>query len=154
MPPGFDKFNLSCTQKSHLRGRLQTIFSKITSLWREVGTPLLPNVTLVRRRSPLLLTCHYPCVCRNTVRWTAHTELLDGHKLYLLSPEARCQTVVCIYRHFVGRQNVTWLAPLPPKRHNDVILEKVVWRRPLIMVPRLVIVSHKLPKTIGHCRSK
>ena len=31
---------------------------------------------------------------------------------------------------FVGRQNVTWLAPLPPKRHND-ILEKIVWRRPL-----------------------
>ena len=33
--------------------------------------------------------------------------------------------------NFVGRQNVVWLAPLPPKRHNDVILEKIVCRRPL-----------------------
>ena len=42
-------------------------------------------------RSPLLFTCHYPCVCHNTARWTAHTELLDDRKL--VSPEARCQTV-------------------------------------------------------------
>ena len=27
--------------------------------------------------------------------------------------------------------DVMWLAPLFPKRHNDVILEKIVWRRPL-----------------------
>ena len=40
-------------------------------------------------------------------------------------------SVICIYRRFVGRQNVKWLAPLPPKCHNDVILEKIVWRRPL-----------------------
>ena len=54
------------------------------------------------RRSPLLLTCHYPCVCRNTARWTAHAELLEhGAK------QRR-------YRHFVGRQNVTWLTPSPP----------------------------------------
>ena len=26
--------------------------------------------------SPLLLTCHYHCVCRNTARWTAHTEFV------------------------------------------------------------------------------
>ena len=24
-----------------------------------------------------------------------------------------------LYRHFVGRQNVTWLTPSPPKRQND-----------------------------------
>ena len=36
-----------------------------------------------------------------------------------------------LYRHFVGRQNVTWLTPSPPKRQNDVILEKIVWRCPL-----------------------
>ena len=36
-----------------------------------------------------------------------------------------------LYRHFVGRQNVTWLTPFPPKRQNDVILEKIVWRCPL-----------------------
>ena len=44
--------------------------------------------------------------------------------MYLLSPEARCR----LYRHFV---DVMWLAPLFPKHHNDVILEKIVWRRPL-----------------------
>ena len=38
-------------------------------------------------------------------------------------------SVLCIYRHFVGRQNVMWLAPLPPKRYNEVILE-IVWRHP------------------------
>ena len=61
-------------------------------------TPLISSKIIVRRRSPLLLTCHYPCVCRiNTARWTAHTELLDGRKLHLLSPEARRQTVSSVY---------------------------------------------------------
>ena len=42
-----------------------------------------------------------------------------------------------LYRHFVGRQNVTWLIPSLPKHQNDVILEKIVWRCPLTR--RLVI---------------
>ena len=41
-----------------------------------------------------------------------------------------------LYQHFVRRQNITWLAHPPSKknkkkRHNDVILEKLVWRHPL-----------------------
>ena len=40
---------------------------------------------LVHRRSPLLLTCHYPCVCRNTAQWTAHTELLDYRNIVTFS---------------------------------------------------------------------
>ena len=93
----------TCKLPSSIRGRLQTIFAKITSLWRFGPHPHPKRHTwhqaklLVRRRSPLLLTGHYPCVCRNTVRWTTHTELLDDRKLYLLSPEARCQTASSVY---------------------------------------------------------
>ena len=36
-----------------------------------------------------------------------------------------------IPRPMVPNQNVTCSTPLPPKRHNDVIMEKIVWRRPL-----------------------
>ena len=50
-------------------------------------TSLISSKIIIRRRSLLLLTDHYPCVCCNTARWTAHTELLDDHKLYLLSPK-------------------------------------------------------------------
>ena len=42
-------------------------------------------------------------------------------------------SIVCIYRHFLGRPNVTRLTPLPPKRQIEVILEKIVWRRPLTL---------------------
>ena len=38
-----------------------------------------------------------------------------------------------IPRPMVPNQNVTCSTPLPPKRHNDVIMEKIVWRRPLTM---------------------
>ena len=44
----------------------------------------------------------------------------------------------CLYLHFVGRQNGTWLAPLPSKRHKDVILEKIVWRCPLSILDYLL----------------
>ena len=36
-----------------------------------------------------------------------------------------------LYWHFVGRENVMWLTPSPSKHQNDVIFEKIVWRRPL-----------------------
>ena len=56
-------------------------------------------------------------------------ELLDDRKLYLLSAEARCQTVLSVTFRWQAKCHVA--SPLPPKHHNDVILEKIVWRRPL-----------------------
>ena len=55
-------------------------------------------------------------------------------KSFLLKHSAKQRR---LYRHFVGGQSIMWLTPSPSKRQNDVILEKIVWRRPLTR--RLVI---------------
>ena len=66
--------------RNPVRGRLQTFFFPknviVTLSWNPPQTSHLRYRAklLVRRRSLLLLTYHYPCVCRNTARWTAHTE--------------------------------------------------------------------------------
>ena len=75
----------------------------------------------------MLLTGHYSCICRNTAQ-TAHTELLDDRKLYLLSVEARCQTASSVYTDLADKHHV---ASPAPKRHNDVILEKLFGDNPL-----------------------
>ena len=79
--------------------------------------------------SPLLLTCHHPCVCRNTARSTAHPELLDDRKLYLLSPvkhgAKQCRLYIPTFC-WQTKCHVASPLKLPPKRHNDV-----VWRCPL-----------------------
>ena len=57
----------SC-RSSRLRGRLQTIFSKKRHCDVKLEPPPPPNVTQLLVGWRLLLTCHYPCVCRNTAR--------------------------------------------------------------------------------------
>ena len=84
--------------------------------------PLISSKIIVHRRSLLLVTTLVSAIIPLDELLTLSCWMIVNCTYSTSSWSTVPNSIVCIYRQFVGRQNVMRLTPLPPKRHNDVIL--------------------------------